>query len=279
VKSFTELKDDGSTACGCWIYSGVIPEKGKNLARSRERDKPGEWTNHSGWGWAWPNNRRILYNRASADPEGKPWSERKRLVWWDPSTNDGRGRWTGYDVPDFEPTKAPHADAKEEGVGMEAISGADPFIMNADGRGWLYAPHGCLDGPLPTHYEPAESPVRNALYPNTQSNPCMVTFNRQDNPYNGPLNPAYPYIITTYRLTEHHTTGAMSRWLSWLSELQPGPFVEISPALAAEKDIANGDWVTLSTERSQVEAHALVTDRIQPMRIEGRVVHMIGAPY
>lgn len=279
VKSFTELKDDGSTACGCWIYSGVVPEKGRNLARSRVRDKPGEHTNHSGWGWAWPNNRRILYNRASADPEGNPWSERKRLVWWDASANEGKGKWTGYDVPDFEPTKAPHADAKEQGEGMDAISGADPFIMNADGRGWLYAPHGCQDGPLPTHYEPAESPVRNALYPQAQSNPAMVSFNRPDNPYNGPLSPEYPYVITTYRLTEHHTSGAMSRWLSWLSELQPAPFVEISPALAAEKGIENGDWVTLSTARSQVEAHALVTDRMQPMRIEGRMVHVIGAPY
>jgi formate dehydrogenase major subunit len=279
VKSFTELKDDGSTACGCWIYSGVIPEKGKNLARSRQRDKPGEHTNHKGWGWAWPSNRRILYNRASADPEGNPWSERKRLVWWDRKANDGKGLWAGYDVPDFEPTKAPDADAKEEGVGMEAISGADPFIMNADGRGWLYAPHGCLDGPLPTHYEPAESPVRNALYSKTQSNPAMTTFDRPDNPSNGALNPAYPYIVTTYRLTEQHTTGAMSRWLSWLSELQPALFVEISPALAAEKGIGNGEWVTISTSRAEVEARAMVTDRVQPMRINGQIVDVIGLPY
>jgi formate dehydrogenase major subunit len=279
VASFTELKEDGSTACGCWIYSGVIPEKGKNLARSRVRDKPGEYTNHSKWGWAWPNNRRILYNRASADPDGKPWSERKRLVWWEQSANEGKGKWAGYDVPDFEPTKAPTQDRAEKGEGMEAISGADPFIMNADGRGWLYAPHGCQDGPLPTHYEPAESPVSNPLYPKVQSNPCMLTFDRPDNPYNGPLSPEYPYVITTYRLTEHHTSGAMSRWLSWLSELQPGSFFEIDSALAAEKGIENGDWVTLSTTRSEIEARALVTDRIQPMRIAGRVVHVIGAPY
>ncbi len=112
-----------------------------------------------------------------------------------------------------------------------------------------------------------------------QSNPCLFTFDRPDNPYNGPLNPEYPYVITTYRLTEHHTTGGMSRWLSWLSELQPGSFVEIDPALAAEKGIANGDWVTLRTARSEVEARALVTERLQPLRIAGQAVHVIGAPY
>lgn len=162
---------------------------------------------------------------------------------------------------------------------MEAISGADPFIMNSDGRAWLFAPHGCQDGPLPTHYEPAESPVKNTLYPQAQSNPALVTFDRPDNPSNGPLNPQYPYVITTYRLTEHHTTGGMSRWLAWLSELQPALFVEISPALAEEKDIKTGDWVTLSTTRAEVEAYALVTERMQPMRINGQTVHVIGVPY
>ena len=132
---------------------------------------------------------------------------------------------------------------------------------------------------MPAHYEPAESPVQNPLYPQVQSNPAMVTFNRPDNPSNGPQNPQYPYAITTYRLTEHHTSGAMSRWLSWLSELQPAPFVEIDPALAAEKGIATGDWVTVSTERSEVEAYALVTDRLQPLRVADRLVHMIGMPY
>jgi len=182
-------------------------------------------------------------------------------------------------VPDFEPTKAPHTDAEEQGEGMDAISGADPFIMNADGRGWLYAPHGCQDGPMPTHYEPAESPAMNALYPHAQSNPAMVTFNRPDNPTNPSMSQQYPYVITTYRLTEHHTSGAMSRWLSWLSELQPAPFVEISPALAAEKGIQTGDWVTVSTTRAEVEAYALVTERMQPLRIEGGLVHVVGMPY
>jgi formate dehydrogenase major subunit len=279
VSSFQELKDDGSTACGNWIYSGVMPEEGKNLAAARKKDEPGQYTNHSGWGFAWPANRRILYNRCSADPDGKPWSERKKLIWWDPTANDGKGQWTGYDVPDFVKDKPPHADADENGEGMDALSGSDPFIMHADGRGWLFAPAGLRDGPLPTHYEPVESPVRNALYPGQQISPTAVLFERPDNPYNGTENPEYPYAITTYRLTEHHTSGAMSRWNTWLSELQPELFAEIDPVLAAEKDIATGDWVTISTARAQVEAKALVTDRMQPMRIEGRVIHVVGLPY
>ncbi len=279
VAGYAALKDDGSTACGCWIYSGYIPEKGVNLAASRDRDAPGENTNHSRWGWAWPANRRILYNRASADPDGNPWSERKKLVWWDQSANDGKGAWTGHDVPDFELHKAPGTPVQRQGVGMDAISGADPFIMQSDGRGWIYVPSGLKDGPLPTHYEPAESPVGNQLYPTCGNNPCMVTFDRPDMPYNGMENPRFPYIITTYRLTEQHTSGAMSRWNTWLAELQPEFFVELSPQLAGEKGVQTGDWVTLTTTRDEVEAKALVTERMQPLRIAGREYHVIGMPY
>jgi formate dehydrogenase major subunit len=275
VSGFGELRDDGSTACGCWIYSGVAPEKGVNLAARRERDKPGEHTNHSGWGWAWPNDRRILYNRASADPDGQPWSERKRLVWWDREQR----RWTGYDTPDFPRDKAPDTPAQPDAMGIDAHAGADPFIMTGDGRAWLYAPSGLKDGPLPAHYEPFESPVANALYPDWQNNPCVITFDRRDNPMHGRDNPRYPYIITTYRLTEHHTSGAMSRWNSWLSELQPALFCEIDAQLAQEKGVANGDWVTITTSRSSIEARALVTDRVQPLQIGKRRVHVIGLPY
>ena len=275
VSGFGELRDDGTTACGCWIYSGVVPEKGVNLAARRERDKPGAYTNHSQWGWAWPNNRRILYNRASADPDGQPWSERKRLVWWDREQR----KWTGYDTPDFPRDKAPDTPANPDAFGIDAHTGADPFIMNGDGRAWLYAPSGLKDGPLPAHYEPFESPVANALYPEWQNNPCVVTFERRDNPMHGRENPRYPYIITTYRLTEHHTSGAMSRWNSWLSELQPALFCEIDARLAQEKGVANGDWVTITTSRSSIEARALVTDRVQPLRIGKRQVHVIGLPY
>jgi formate dehydrogenase major subunit len=279
VSGYAELKDDGSTVCGCWIYSGVIPARGKNLAASRTKDTPGHYSNHSQWGWAWPANRRILYNRASADPDGNPWSERKKLVWWDAQANDGKGQWTGYDTPDFIKDKAPHADAKEKGEGMDAHSGADPFIMTGDGRAWLWAQQGIKDGPLPTFYEPWESTTGNALYPKQQHNPAMVTFDRPDNPTNGSENPRYPYAITTYRLTEHHTSGAMSRWNTWLAELQPELFAEIDPELAREKGVANGDWVTVSTSRAQVEARALVTSRMQPLRVNGRVTHVVGMPY
>ena len=154
VPGFAELKDDGSTACGCWIYSGVYAD-GVNQARRREPgdlSKPGGWVSPE-WGWAWPANRRVLYSRASADPDGQPWSERKRYVWWDGE------KWTGYDVPDFPVDKPPDYVAPDDAEGMDAISGSDPFIMQADGRGWLFSPSGLLDGPLPTHFEPLESPV------------------------------------------------------------------------------------------------------------------------
>ncbi len=283
VSSYTALKDDGSTACGCWIYSGVMPAEGRNLARSRIKDTPGHYTNHSGWGFAWPANRRILYNRASADPDGTPWSERKKLIWWDASANGGKGEWTGYDVPDFTKTLAPHANPQESTENdvdeTEGLSGSDPFIMHSDGRGWLFVPNGLKDGPLPTHYEPFESPVPNLLYPKYPYNPVVTLFQRPDNPYNGQENPEYPYVVTTYRLTEHHTSGAMSRWNTWLSELQPELFVEIDPELAREKGIAHLDWVTVWTARAQVEAKALVTSRMLPMRIQGRTVHVVGFPY
>ncbi len=234
-----------------------MPAPGKNLARNRIKDSPGHYTNHSRWGWVWPANRRILYNRASADPEGKPWSERKRLIWWDPAANGGKGEWAGYDAPDFIKDKPPYADADEKGEGMDAHSGADPFIMTGDGRAWIWAQQGIKDGPLPTHYEPWESPVRNALYPRQQNNPCMVTFDRLDNPTNGTENPRFP----------------------WLSELQPELFAEISPELAAEKRLVTGDWVPITTTRASVEARAMVTKRMRPVRGSGRPVHVIGLPY
>jgi len=278
VAGFADLKDDGSTACGCWIYSGVVPAKGRNLSASRIKDAPDEWTNNSRWGWAWPANRRILYNRASADPDGNPWSERKRLVWWDSMANDGKGQWVGYDVPDFVRDKAPESQRVVGGKGAAGLTGAEPFIMQSDGRGWLFAPRGVKDGPLPAHYEPMESPLPNVMY-KRQNNPAVIEFDRPDNPMNGMDNPAFPYIITTYRLTEHHTSGAMSRWSTWLSELQPELFAEINPELAAELDIRMGDWVTVTTSRAEIEARAMVTERMRPMRIEGKTLHVIGMPY
>jgi formate dehydrogenase major subunit len=271
LTSFSELKADGTTACGCWIYSGVCPEPGRNRAKERVRtDNPV----HPEWGWAWPDNRRVLYNRASADPDGKPWSDRKKLVWWD----EARQHWVGFDVPDFEAGKPPGYRPLPGATGMAAIAGDRPFITKPDGLGWLYAP-AVKDGPLPTHYEPVESPVGNLLYPKQTCNPTVRTFE-------GPLNRLahaptgeFPVVATTFRLTEHYLSGPMSRFNSWLNELQPEMFVELSPELAAERGITHGGWLTVATARGRIEARAMVTRRLRPLLIEGRIIHQVGLPF
>lgn len=271
-----ELKADGSTASGCWIYCGAYAD-GVNQTRRRRPAREQSWVAPE-WAWAWPDNRRILYNRASADPNGVPWSDRKAYVWWDAQ----EGMWTGHDTPDFTRDMPPD-HRPEEGASAEmALTGADPFIMQADGTAWLYVPNGLKDGPIPTHYEPHESPVANPLY-GQQANPVRQQMPRPDNPYN-PSNgdagaDAYPYALTTYRLTEHHTAGGMSRWLSRLSELQPEFFCEVSPELAAERGLTNGGWATIVTSRSAIEARVLVTDRIPPLQVAGTTVHQVGLPY
>ena len=269
LRGFADLRADGSTACGCWLYSGVHP--GVNLAAQRKGDD----YIAPNWGFSWPANVRLLYNRASADPRGRPWSERKRYVWWD----DGLARWVGVDVPDFPADKRPDDPGDLEAGRMAAITGDSPFIMKPDGKGWLFFPFGMKDGPLPTHYEPWETPVRSALHGDPLRDPLTKIWNVRGNPYNGVDNPKYPYVLTTYRLTEHHTSGAMTRWNSWLSEVQPGAFVELSPELARSLDIENLGWVTLSTARGEAEARALVTRRIRPLKVKGRVIHQIGFPW
>ena len=274
--AFTELAADGSTAGGCWIYTGVYAG-GVNRAANRV---PGSQQTPMApeWGWAWPANRRVLYNRASADPAGVPWSERKKLVWWDAAS----ARWVGDDVPDFPVATAPDFVAPVGAQGPAALDGTDAFIMQPDGLGWLYAPRGLVDGPLPTHYEPAESPVVNPLYP-LQASPTRVTFRRPDNLMaasgNTPGADVYPYVFTTYRLTEHHTAGGMSRWLPYLAELQPEMFCEVSPELAAECGLENAGWATIVSPRAAIEARVLVTERVRPLRVAGRTVHQIGLPY
>ncbi len=274
LKGFDELKDDGSTTCASWIYCGVFPAPDQNLAAKKEPDRPGTPGADLNWGWAWPANRRLMYNRASADLEGRPWSERKKWVWWD----SGQGKWTGYDTPDFAKTKAPTARGDPRGIGLDALSGREPFIMKPDGVGWLFNPSGLLDGPLPTHYEPAESPVRNALY-QRQSSPVLKYWKRNDNALAAVADPRYPYPITTYRLTEHYLAGAMSRWNPWLTELMPELFIELSPELAAEKGIRNTDWVRITTPRGEIRAKALVTRRLRPFRLGDKVVHQVGMPW
>jgi len=272
LEGFDQLKDDGSTTCASWIYCGVYPAPDQNLAARKEADPPGVPNAERNWGWAWPANRRVLYNRASADPKGQPWSERKKWVWW-----DGK-QWTGYDTPDFAKTKAPSAPANSKKIGLDALSGTQPFIMIPDGRGWLYNPSGLLDGPLPTHYEPAESVIRNPLY-RQQSSPVFKYWKRSDNLLAGIADPKYPYVITTYRLTEHYLSGVMSRWIPWLTELMPELFIELSPELADEKGIKNTDWVRISTPRAQIRAKALVTRRMRPFKLGDKIVHQVGMPW
>jgi formate dehydrogenase major subunit len=273
LAGFAGLKDDGSTTSGCWIYAGVYAD-GVNQAARRKPGSEQSWVAPE-WGWAWPANRRILYNRAAADPDGKPWSERKALVWWDAEA----GKWTGHDVPDFPVSVAPSYRAPDGAAGVAAINGDDPFIMQADGKAWLYAPAGLADGPLPAHYEPAESPFENPLY-KQQANPVREVLRHRENPMQpSGTGDVFPYVATTYRLTEHHTAGGMSRTLPYLAELQPEFFCEVSPELAAERGLENGGWATIITARAAVEARVLVTSRVAPLQVAGRTLHQVGLPY
>jgi formate dehydrogenase major subunit len=276
LTSYTQLKDDGSTTCGCWIYCGVYAG-GVNQAARRVPGGQQNWIANQ-WGWAWPANRRVLYNRASADPDGRPWSERKALVWWDAENN----RWTGHDVPDFVADRPPDYTPPDGATGVAAITGTDPFIMQGDGKAWLFAPAGMVDGPLPTHYEPQESPFANLLY-SQQHNPVRQVISHPQSLYepsgNEPGSDVFPYVATTIRLTEHHTAGGMSRFLPYLAELQPAFFCEVSPELAAERGLEHAGWATIVTARSAIEARVMVTGRIRPLRVAGRVVHQVGLPW
>jgi formate dehydrogenase major subunit len=275
LSSYKELKDDGSTVCGCWIYSGVYAD-GINQAA---RKKP-HWEQSyvaAEWAWAWPANRRIIYNRASADPDGNPWSERKKYIWWNGL------KWDGEDVPDFDEKKSPNYVPPDGAKAEEAIAGDHPFIMQSDGRSWLYVPQGLEDGPLPAHYEPHESPFDNRLYAQ-RANPRRQRHKDAEwDPYN-PVDgeggaELYPHVFTTYRLTEHHTAGGMTRSVPYLAELQPAMFCEVSPELAREAGLEHGGWATIYTARSAIEARVLVTRRMKPLRVNGRETHQIGLPY
>jgi formate dehydrogenase major subunit len=291
LSTFADLKDDGTTACGAWIYTGIFTEptlehpKGHNHAADR---KPDDWV-ALGWGFSWPANRRLMYNRASADLNGNPWPKEARLakefsqaggprmrgyVYWDA----GQKKWVGLDVPDFVLTKAPDTQAQPNGVGVAYHDGTSPFIMKPDGKGWLYAPKGLVDGPLPTHYEPYESPVKNLVY-EQQSNPVALTWHIDKNVYAAVGSSEFPHVLSTYRLTEHHLTGTMSRWLPWLAELQPELFCEISPEHAKEIGVQSKDLVVISTPRGSISAKALVTGRIRPYQLKDKQVHHVGLPW
>ncbi len=258
IPGFGGLKDDGSTLCGNWIYCGFYPEDGKNLSKARDNKDTG-MGNFLNWSYAWPMNRRILYNRSSADYNGKPWSDDKKVIWWD----EAKKEWTGYDVPDFGKTTVPN-----EGAGL------NPFIMNASGVGNMFAP--MKDGPLPEHYEPYESPIPNP-FSSVPFSPAAKIFSEKSNKKGNPKD--FPIVATTYRISEHWQTGAMTRNQEWLSELMPHMYVEISEELAKEKGIKNKDRVILSSARSEIEVYALVTKRFKPYTVRGQLVHHIGMPW
>ncbi len=285
VNNFTGLKDDGSTACGNWIYSGMLephPDHPDDLTqfhnktenRTPDEDNLDGAGANLGYAWSWPVNRRILYNRASAAPDGQPWGEKTQYMYWDAA----EGKWTGPDIPDFAGTKSPDTEGirfpDESALGMGAHSGTDPFIMHADGRAHLF---GALnEGPFPEHYEPLEAPIDNPL--------SAVNFNPA-----APIMPSlegfigdiseYPIVISTYRVTEHHLTGVMSRNLPWLAALMPEIFIEMSPQLATEKGIETGDVVDIKTARGSIQAKALVTKRFQPFKMGDKTVHQVGVPW
>ncbi len=251
VKNFTELKDDGSTACGCWIYSGSYNEDGNNMARRGSKDVGGKVGLYPGWAWSWPMNRRIIYNRASVNRNGEPWNPRKWVVKWNGSA------WKG-DVVDGGATAGPAAK--------------NPFIMNPEGVGKLFS-QGLADGPLPEHYEPTETPVRN-LMSSRDLNPAVKILDSVRTDFGNAGQ--FPYIGTSYRVTEHWQAGAMTRNLPWLTELVPSMFCEISPELAAQKGIQNGDRVRVLSKRGNIEARALVTRRVKALKVNGRDMEIVG---
>ncbi len=282
LSSYTEMRADGSTSGGCWIYTGCYAD-GVNQVRRRRPGSEQSWVAPE-WGWAWPANRRIIYNRASADPAGDPWSQRKAYVWWD----EEQGSWTGHDVPDIEADKRPDFRPEPGAKGADALGGDDPFVMQSDGKAWLYVPAGLRDGPLPTHYEPHESPVRNPIH-HRQENPAIESIDRPENPLHpNPDEPgggglddgaAYPFVVTTYRVTEHHTAGGMSRTVDRLNELQPAMFCEVSPELAGVRGLEHMGWATIVSSRAAIEARVLVTERIPSLDVDGHRVHQVGLPY
>ncbi len=255
VPSFAALRDDGSTSSACWIYSGCFNENGNNMAR-RDTSDPDETGAYLKWTFSWPVNRRILYNRASADLSGKPWDPSRKLIEWDGA------KWSGYDVPDIAPT------AKPADVG--------PFIMNPEGVSRLFTRAMMRDGPFPAHYEPFESPVANLVAPAVRGNPAARVFEDDFKQFAEPASKEFPYAATSYRLTEHFHYWTKHVWVN--AVLQPEFFVEISEELASEKGIAKGGWVRVWSKRGSIRAKAVVTKRIKPLMCDGKAVHVVGIP-
>jgi formate dehydrogenase major subunit len=253
VLGFAQLRDDGTTSSGCWIYSGCFNENGNNMAR-RDTTDPDDAGFYSKWAFSWPANRRILYNRASADMNGQPWDPTRKTIAWNGT------KWEGYDVPDIVPT------AKPDVVG--------PFIMNPEGTARLFSRGMMKDGPVPVHYEPFESPIPNPIAPKVRGNPAARVF-KDDMAQFGEAE-KFPYAATSYRLTEHF--HYWTKHVQPNAVMQPEFFVEISEQLAQEKGIKPGGWVKVVSNRGEVKAKAVVTKRIKPLQCDGKTVHIVGIP-
>ena len=258
LPGFGWLRDDGSTSSGNWIYCGSWTEAGSMMQR-RGTDDPSGLGVYPNWSWSWPANRRVLYNRASCDPEGRPWDPDRKQIWW----NEPQQRWVGNDVPDFKVDSPP-----KDHMG--------PFIMNPEGVGRLFAPLAAFaDGPFPEHYEPVESPTENALHPNQSKNPVARRFTSTADKFGSPAE-GYNIVCTTFRLTEHYHYWTKNNPMN--VQLVPEPFVEIPAQLADEMGLRGGERVKVSSARGHYIAKAMVTRRIKPMLIDGRKTYQIGIP-
>jgi formate dehydrogenase major subunit len=257
LPGFAWLRDDGTTTCGNWLYCGSWPDAGSATQR-RGTDDPSGLGIYPGWGWSWPANRRVMYNRASCTPEGKPWDPSRKQIWW----NEATGKWAGVDVPDFKADSNP-----KDHMG--------PFIMTPEGLARLFVPlAGMADGPFPEHYEPIESPVANPLHPKQSNSPVVKKYKTALDKY-GDVN-EFPYVCTTYRLTEHYHYWTKNNPMN--SQLVPEPFVEIPEELAREKGIKGGDKVKVSSARSSYYCKAMVTQRIKKMMVAGKETYQVGIP-
>jgi formate dehydrogenase major subunit len=258
LPGFSWLKDDGTTSCGNWLYCGSWTEAGSQMAR-RGTDDPSGLGVYPNWGWSWPANRRVMYNRASCDLEGKPWDPSRPQVWW----NEGAGKWVGHDVPDFKPDSHPR-----DHLG--------PFIMNPEGVGRLFVPIGAVtDGPFPEHYEPFESPIQNPLHPKQSNNPVVKKLTTAADKF-GTAEDGFTVVCTTYRLTEQYHYWTKNNPMN--VQLIPEPFVEISVEQARELGIAGGEKIKVVSARGTYVAKAFVTRRIKPMTIDSKKVYQIGLP-
>ena len=258
LPGFSWLKDDGTTSSGNWLYCGSWTEAGAQMARRGTEDPSGLGI-YPNWGWSWPANRRVMYNRASCDLEGKPWDPSRPQVWW----NESAQKWVGNDVPDFKPDSHP-----KDHLG--------PFIMNPEGVGRLFVPIGAVtDGPFPEHYEPFESPIKNPLHPKVSNNPVVKKLKTAADKFGTPED-GFTVVCTTYRLTEQYHYWTKNNPMN--VQLIPEPFIEIPVEMANEMGILGSEKIKVTSARGTYIAKAFVTKRIKPMMIDGKKVYQIGLP-